>query len=195
MGKGSALVATLLALTACVAHTDAQIVVRLAHDSEAERATREQLLRLVEEHDVEPWLYTREVLIDQTQIPHSHPVLTLHTRHLGEDMNLLATFVHEQFHWLEAGETLGAFRDAMSDFRELYPAVPDRAGGGASDDESTWRHLVVCDLEFQAMTVLVGERTAREVLAGTTHYQWIYDRVLNDPRVREVNRRHGFVID
>ena len=56
----------------------------------------------------------------------------------------------------------------------------------------TWRHLLVCDLEYKAITALVGEEVARETLAGITHYEWIYERVLDDSRVREVARRHGF---
>ena len=172
----------------------AQLSVRLAHGSDAEESTRDQLLRLVSEHDVSEWTYTAEILIDETQIPHSHPVLTLHTRHLGDDLSLMSTFVHEQFHWLEDGETLEAFRAAMRDFQELFPDAPDGSGGGARDVESTYRHLVVCDLELQAMTRLFGEERARETLAAITHYEWIYERVLSDPRIRQVNVRHGFVL-
>jgi len=174
---------------------DGQVTVELAHGSEAEELTREQLLRLIEEHDVSAWLYTDEVLIDQTQIPHSHPVLTLHTRHLGDDHHLLSTFVHEQFHWLEDGETLSRFRAVMQDFEEMYPDVPAPDDGGARDRESNYRHLLVCDLEYQAMTRLIGEAQARALMASITHYEWIYDKVLNDPRVREVVVRHGFALD
>ncbi|MFO7286064.1 MAG: hypothetical protein C0P79_004355 [Gammaproteobacteria bacterium] len=42
------------------------------------------------------------------------------------------------------------------------------------------------------MTPLVGAKAARETLESFTHYDWIYDKVLNDPRVREVALRHGF---
>lgn len=185
----------LLAVTVTSGCAEAQVQVRLANDTEAEQQTRDQLLRLIEAHDVEDWLFTREILIDETQIPHSHPVLTLHTRHLGDDDTLLSTFIHEQFHWLEEGETLDEFRAAMREFEEIYPDAPDRSGGGASDVESTYRHLLVCDLELQGMTLLVGEERAREVLAGITHYEWIYEKVLTDPRVREVTERHGFVAD
>ena len=172
-----------------------QIEIELAHGSQAEEATRDALLRLVGEHDVSAWLYTHRVIIDQTAIPHSHPVLTLHTRHLGEDEHLLSTFVHEQFHWLEEGETLGRFRAAMREFEEMFPEVPSSREGGARDDESTYRHLLVCDLELQAMTRLIGEDAARKVMASWTHYEWIYDTVLTDPRVREVVTRHGFALD
>ncbi len=203
---GSAVLGAVVALAAAVGVEGAldagrddgnvafDLEIRLAHDSEAERQTRDQLLRLVAERDVARWLYTREIVIDETEIPHSHPVLTLHTRHLGDDAMLLSTFIHEQFHWLEDGETLSAFRAAMRDFGELYPDAPGREGGGARDVESTYRHLIVCDLEVQGLSHLLGEERARAVLASITHYEWIYERVLHDPRVREINERHGFVL-
>jgi hypothetical protein len=171
-----------------------ELDVRLAHDSEGERATGEQLRRLVDAYDVEDWLYTREIVVDETAIPHSHPVLTVHTRHLRDDEMLVSTLVHEQFHWLEDGATLPAFRAAMAEFAELYPDAPGPEAGGARDVESTYRHLIVCDLELQAMTELLGEEAARALLARITHYDWIYERVLTDPRVRGVTARHGFVL-
>jgi hypothetical protein len=184
-----------LTLAALVTPAGAQIEVRLANDNGRERATRERLLELVDEHDVSAWLYTDVVLVDQDETPHSHPVLTIDAEDPIDDDMLLSTFVHEQFHWLEDGETLGAFRQAMGDFARLFPDAPARAGGGARDQESTYRHLIVCDLELQAMTRLIGEEAARALLARITHYEWIYERVLTDPRVREVTERHGFVLD
>ena len=167
--------------------------VSTAADTPGEQATREQLLRLLNEHDIERWLFTREVLIDETSIPHSHPVLTLHTRHLGDDLELMSTFIHEQYHWLVAGQSSNE-EAAIQAFRELFPDAPGRDGGGARDSYSSYLHLIVCDLEFQGMTALFGEETARRVLSGITHYQWIYERVLGDSRVREVNERYGFVV-
>ncbi len=169
------------------------ISVSTAADTPAERATREQLLRLLAEHDIERWLYTREVLIDETEIPHSHPVLTLHTRHRGNDLDLMATFIHEQYHWL-VDDHKADEEAAIEAFREIFPDPPSSEEGGARDKYSSYLHLIVCDLEFQGMTALFGEDTARRVLAGTTHYEWIYERVLGDPRVREINERFGFVV-
>ncbi len=194
MGRRWAPILAAAAVLTAVGDARAQLDVRLANDSDAERATRARLLALVEEHDVSDWIYTTEILIDQDQIPHSHPVLTLHTRSLGDDDMLVSTFIHEQFHWLEEGEASVAFRAAMADFERMYPDAPAREGGGARDVESTYRHLIVCDLEFQGMTRLIGEARARELLTRITHYEWIYERVLTDQRVREVNERHGFVL-
>ncbi len=188
-------VATMLLMGVFAVEAQAQLEITLAHGSESEESTRAQLQRLVHEYDVSDWILTTDVVIDQTQIPHSHPVLTLHTRHLTEDEMLLSTFLHEQFHWLEGGETLPAFEAAMADFERLFPNAPGRDGGGARDQESTWRHLLVCDLELQAMTRLIGEQRARDLLSGITHYEWIYETVLTDSRIREIARRHGFVLD
>ena len=159
----------------------------------AERATADQLRKTLEKHDVARWIYTPRIRIDERAIPHSHPMLTLHTRHNGDEDGLLATFLHEQFHWLEEGNAL--FRSAMDAYAKLYPDAPSQGPEGARDLESTYRHLLVCDLEFQVMTRLIGTERARRVLSANRHYTWIYDRVLNDAQVRAVARSHGFLLD
>ena len=176
-----------------VAQTGGQeLQVTFERSSERERATADQLATTLRKYDVAGWTYTRRVHIDERAIPHSHPVLTLHARHLGDEHGLLATFLHEQFHWLEEGNA--HFRSAMREFARAYPDAPSRGPEGARDLESTYRHLLVCDLELQAMTRLVGAERAREVLAANRHYTWIYDRVLNDPKVREIARANGFIL-
>lgn len=171
----------------------ARVQIELEHGSEGEQAAADQLRRLLDAYDVARWTWTERVRIDETAIPHSHPVLTLHTRSVGAGLDQLATYLHEQFHWWvdERSDAEGA---AIAEFRELFPEVPVAAngGGGARDEYSTYLHLIVCDLEFQAMAALVGDARAREILASYRHYRWIYDQVLTDPRVREVNLRHGF---
>jgi len=182
-----------LLVTSSLTAQESSLNVRTASDSEGERATQQQLYRLLQEHDVSEWLYTRDVIIDQTKIPHSHPVLTLHTRHLNDDLGLLSTFIHEQFHWL-VDEQEDKEAAAIAAFRDVFPGAPGREGGGARDSYSSYLHLIVCDLEFQGMTLLLGEEVAREVLGSITHYEWVYERVLNDPRVRETTERFGFVL-
>lgn len=170
-----------------------RLSIELANDSEGERRTAAALRRLVAEHDVDRWIFTERVLVDETAIPHSHPVLTVHTRNLGNDEALLSTFLHEQFHWLEDLDA-ARFQGAMDAFREIWPDVPGPDDGGARDAESTWRHLVVCDLELQAMARLIGADRARALLGAKSYYEWVYARVLDDPRVREVMERHGMVV-
>lgn len=168
------------------------IWIGVAHESEAETRMATELRDLIRTHDVDPWVLTRKILIDEEQIPHSHPILTIHTRHIGNEIGLLSTFIHEQLHWLEAEPWLENFRAAMEDFEKFYPLVPSSAEGGARDNQSTYRHLLVCDMELQVLTTLLGEAASRETLTLNTHYQWIYEKVLSDPRIREVALRHGF---
>lgn len=168
------------------------IWIGLENGTEAEALMASELRALMRKYDLEPWILTRRILIDQNQIPHSHPVLTIHTRHIDDELHLLDSFVHEQLHWLEEEPWIDDFRAAMEAFEDLFPDVPSSEEGGARDARSTYRHLLVCDMEYQAMTALVGEASAREILAGITHYEWVYEKVLNDPRVREVALRHGF---
>jgi hypothetical protein len=73
--------------------------IELKNNSRGEQQTRDQLQRLMREYDLTPFIFTRPILIDEKAIPHSHPVLTLHTRHLKQDEQLLSTFIHEQAHW------------------------------------------------------------------------------------------------
>lgn len=168
-----------------------RIRIELEHDSEGERATAEQLRSVLDHYDVARWIWTDVVLIDQTQIPHSHPVLTLHTRALEAETDQLSTFVHEQFHWWAVQEE-DATDAAIADFRQLFPDPPVGGREGARDQYSSWLHLLVCDLEYQAMEGLVGREEARALLSASGHYTWIYETVLNDPRIREIVLRHGF---
>ncbi len=169
-----------------------ELEIRLGNNSEREQATEQAVRALVEEYPIDQWMFTRTILIDQDEVPHSHPVLTLHTRHLGDDEMLLSTLIHEQFHWF-ASESAG-YAAAIEEFAQMFPEVPDRANGGGNSARSTHLHLIVCHMEYQAMTELLGEAEARALLSRITHYQWVYEKVLNDARVGEVVARHGLAI-
>lgn len=166
--------------------------IALENESEAERQTAERIRGFLERYDLSDWMFTTEIRIDENDIPHSHPVLTLHTRHLGDDDMLLSVLLHEQFHWY-ASESDG-YDEAIEEFAAMFPDPPDRSDGGARDARSTHLHFIVCDMEFQAMTELLGLEAARSVLARNTVYPWIYARVLEDPTIREVLREHDLLI-
>jgi hypothetical protein len=172
------------------------VVVELAQDTAASRTTRDQLLRLLGTHELEPWLFTRRIRIDEeTRIPHSHPVLTLNTRHTRDDELLLSTFVHEQLHWFLDARGEAAER-ARAELVELFPDAPVGGREGGSDRTSTYSHLIVCYLEKRAVGALLGELRAREVMefwAGD-HYTWIYRQVIDQGyAVYRVLERHGLL--
>lgn len=158
--------------------------IALEHSSPSEEETRVQLQRLLQEHDLSPWIFTRSIRVDERSIPHSHPVLTLHARHRKDDELLLSTFVHEQLHWFLA-ERQETTEKAIAELRLMFPTVP--AGpdaGGARDEHSTYLHLLVCQLERHAMLRLLGELKTKQVMdfwAGD-HYGWIYKTVVERSR-------------
>ena len=171
----------------------ADIEVSVKKGSERENQTKAQLERLLKQYDLTKWLFTRKVIIDQDEIPHSHPILTIHTRHLGNDDALLSTFIHEQIHWFE--ELHAAERDkAIKELEALYPDAPGNPPEGARDKNSTYLHLMVCHLEYQGMIELVGSQRARHVIeeSSRSYYKWIYSTVLKDgAKIGAVLEKHN----
>ncbi|HEX5708962.1 MAG TPA: hypothetical protein VFX96_16800 [Pyrinomonadaceae bacterium] len=174
-----------------------QVEITFTNNDWREQQTRQQLLRLLSAHDVSDWVFTRKVVIESgyNVIPHSHPVLTLSTRHLKDDELLLSTFVHEQLHWY-LGEKPKETEAAYKELRSMFPKVPVGYPEGARDEESTYKHILVCYLEYQAIKTLLGELRARQVMDfwATDHYTWVYKTVLE--REREIGalmRRHKMI--
>src|ERR1051325_322669 len=126
-----------------------QIEISLKQGSKDEQQTKAQLQRLLKTYDLAKWIFTKAVLIDEKSIPHSHPVLTLHTRHLKDDELLLSTFVHEQSHWLLTQNDKNA-GEAIKELRVMFPKVPVGFPEGADDEASTYLHLIVIYLEYSA---------------------------------------------
>ena len=175
-------------------HADA-LSIRLHRNTPLEERGRQQLLRLLYTRDLQKWLFTSDVLIQDGVIPHSHPVLTLNTRYLDDNTAQLATFVHEQLHWFLTRVERAKTEAALTELRALYPTVPATPPAGAGDERGTYLHLIVCTLELQAVTELLDETRARQQLERWTHYTWVYRTVLADTeRLREVLQRHGIVV-
>lgn len=177
----------------------APIEIELKKGSPEEARTRDQLRRLLREHDLERWIFTRKVAIDGTPnlIPHSHPVLTLGTEYQKDDDLLLSTFVHEQLHWyLE--ENHERAQPALQELRKLYPDAPAGPREGARDLESTYRHLIVCYWEIRAARELLGELRAYQLgqFWAQDHYTWIYRKVLEEGyKIGPLIQKHGLIPD
>jgi len=157
------------------------VSIELKSGTDAELKTKEQLQRLLAAYDLSKYTYTRQITVDENAIPHSHPVLTLHTRHLHSDDELLSTYVHEQLHWfLDAHPQQTA--EAEGQLRKLYPKVPVGYPDGAEDEESTYMHLIDCYLEMQADRQLLGPERAAVVMKfwARDHYRWVYKTVIED---------------
>ncbi len=160
-----------------------KIEIALKNGTQAEIQTKEQLQKLLKTYDLSKWTFTNSIVIDEKSIPHSHPTLTLHARHLKSDELLLSTYVHEQFHWflVQKGKETD---EAIKELRVLFPKVPVGFPEGGYDEESTYLHLLVCYVEYQADKELLGELRAKQVMDfwSTDHYTWIYKTVLERQR-------------
>lgn len=172
-----------------------EVEIILHEGTSVEEQARRQLRRLLDRYDLSPWIFTRDVLIQTGVRPHSHPILTLNTRYLEDDMRQLSVFVHEQAHWYMYQAEDEPREQAFEELRRLYPEVPVGGSEGARSEFSTYLHLTVCWLEWEAMVHLVGEETARKNYDEITHYRWIYRRVLDDGEaIGAIMKRHGLVI-
>jgi hypothetical protein len=162
--------------------------ISLKNNSESESRTKERLQKILRQYDLSRWTFTKKILIEDKVIPHSHPVLTLSTR--GDEDALLSTFVHEQIHWF-LDENSGRTEKAKAELKALYPTVPVGPPDGARNEGSTYLHLIVNYLEYEAMRELLGEEKAGKLLEGKGYYKWIYKTVLTDTgRIREVVERN-----
>src|SRR4029434_5382033 len=181
--KKQILLTLIFLLTSITSYSQDKIEISLKNSSRDESQTRDQLLRLLKMYDMSKWIFTKEILIDEKAIPHSHPILTLHTRHLKDDDLLLSTFVHEQLHWFLVQKDKET-TEAMKDLRALFPQVPVTLPDGAGDEESTYLHLLVNYLEYRADRELLGELRAKQVMDfwSSDHYTWVYKTVLERRR-------------
>ncbi len=186
-----------LLLICAVSHAHAPLEISLANGSAAEKAAKTQLERVLAAYDAAPWIYTRSIVVDQDAIPHSHPVLTLHTRHLKDDELLLSTFVHEQLHWYLAQNQTKADA-AVGELKAMFPDVPIGHPQGSSDAEGNYYHILVIFLENRANRDLLGELRAKQVMAfwADDHYTWIYRTVMQRERdIGRILRKHDLIPD
>src|SRR4029453_4226643 len=160
-----------------------KIEISLKNSSREESQTKDQLQRLLRTYDLSKWVFTKSILIDERAIPHSHPILTLHTRHLKDDDLLLSSFVHEQLHWFLVQKDKET-KESMKPLRELFPQIPVTLPDGAGDEESPYLHLLVNYLEYRCDRELMGELRAKQVMDfwSSDHYTWVYKTVLERRR-------------
>lgn len=163
--------------------------IKLKNGSENEILRKEQLLKVLTKYNTNKWQFTDKITIDEkTRIPHSHPRLTLTTFGLNYDLTLLASYLHEQIHWFEDNHSEQTM-SVIAKLKLLYPKVPTSPPEGARDEHSTYLHLIVCLLELDALSELIGKEKAIKVTSKNSEYfyKWIYRTVLSDAtKIRSV---------
>ena len=134
---------------------------------------------LVQKFDLSPYFFTRKIQIEKFVIPHDYPVLTLNPSHNDEPDFLLSTFLHEELHRFLSGPNEQKTQAVIRKLREKFAHVAVGGQAGASDEASSYLHLVVCWFELQADKKYLGNDRAYEVIRSTKHYTWIYEHVLS----------------
>lgn len=175
----------------------ANVDISLSNGSEKEEIKRTQVLRLIEQYDLSKWWFTNKIVIDETvRSPLSHPVLTLKASMPNNDQAGLSQLLHEQIHWFEDSRKKEV-ANTVTALREMYPSVPVGYPNGARSEQSTYLHLAVCLMEFDALAEVLGKEKAETIIAtnGKYFYKWIYKTVLEDQvKIRTVLKNHDLYI-
>jgi hypothetical protein len=174
------------------------VQIELASGSDSEQRLQQRLSKILARygHRLENWQFTDKVVLDERAISHSHPILTIGARTKGvrTDTGLLAVYLHEQIHWF-LSEHRVQLRRALTDLKARYPQVKVGANeGGARDEKSTYLHLLVCTLEYDALRSIIGKVSSTRLLSSKPYYKWIYGTVIRDfEGIRHLCAFHGLV--
>jgi hypothetical protein len=147
----------------------------------AERV-RAMLLDTRARFDLARFEYCRQVRIAPTEIPYSHPSITLNSW-VHDDLGLLSMVLHEQMHWYVTWYShvrAPQWRKLLERLRERYPSVPGVEAGGANDEFSTYLHLLVNWLEIEAVSQFIDRGRVLSHVGALAFYRWIYQIVIDD---------------
>jgi hypothetical protein len=168
--------------------------ITLKHDSEGEQKRKAQIERLAEQYDLAKYTVTRDIVVDQQAMNHSSPVLTQNLRFLDNDDRALSAYVHEQAHWLLMERHHGQARQMLPELIQMYPNIDVTPPHGDGNQGTSYIHLVVLMLEWQALEDLIGLDRARAVMEfkRQDHYKDLYTTVMNHrQQMEEFLKRYG----
>jgi hypothetical protein len=132
--------------------------------------------------DLARFEYCKQVRIAPTEIPYSHPSITLNTW-VRDDLGLLSMYLHEQMHWYVTWYShvrAPQWRKLFERLRERYPSVPAVEAGGGHDEFSTYLHLLVNWLEIEAVSQFIDRDRVLSHVRALGFYRWIYQAVTDD---------------
>jgi len=155
--------------------------ITLQHNSAGEEKRKEQIERLAAQYDLAKYTITRDIIIDQQAMNHSSPVLTQNLRFLDNDDRALSAYVHEQAHWLLMEHHRLQAREMLSELIRMYPNIDITPPYGDGNQGTSYLHLVVLMLEWQALEELIGLERARAVMEFKRgdHYKQLYATVMD----------------
>ena len=168
--------------------------IKTKHGYPIEEQRKEQMERLAKQYDLKKYTVTRDILIERGAMNHSYPVLTLNLRFLDNNDLALSAYVHEQGHWVLMERHRADNPALFEDLQRTFPNTEIRVPDGDGELRSSYFHIAVCMLEWQAMEDLVGAERARKVIEWKQedHYKAIYSTLLNHrEQVESVLSIHG----
>jgi hypothetical protein len=193
IGKILVIAAAALAGSLASAQTP-KLNIKTKHGFPMEEQRKEQMERLAKKYDLKKYTVTRDILIERGAMNHSYPVLTLNLRFLDSDDLALSAYVHEQGHWVLMERHRADNPALFEDLQRTFPNMEIRVPEGDGELRSSYLHIAVCMLEWQAMEELVGAERARKVIEWKQgdHYKAIYATLLNRrEQVEGVLGRYG----
>jgi len=184
----------IVSVASAVSAETPKLNIRTKNGLPMEEQRKQQMERLAKHYDLSKYTITRDIVIERGAINHSSSVLTLNLRFLNNDDLALSAYVHEQGHWYLM-ERHGAENPRLfEDLQQAFPNLDYRVPQGDGELRSSYFHIAVCMLEWQAMEGLVGAERARKVIEWKLrdHYTAIYALLLNQrPHVESVLNRDG----
>ena len=168
------------------------------HNTESEKKTIELIKSLNKAHNLTKWQFSEVIHINSKAIPHSHPILTLHTRHnKSQDIDLLlSTYLHENIHWY-LDEHQAELTNIITVLKKRYPNVAIGFPEGARDEYSTYLHIVVCFLELDAIRQLLSASRYAKIARfwQQDHYTWIYKFIVeHDNEIAMLIKQHKLLL-
>jgi len=188
------LLVVLATLTALVGAQTPKLSVKTKHGLSVEEQRKAQVERLAQQYDLKKYTLTRDIMIDREAENHSMPVLTLNRRFLDDDDLPLSAYVHEQGHWVLVERHRQDNQPMLADLVRTFPNLDIQPPAGDGERASSYFHIVVGLLEWQAMEALVGVDRARRVIEWKRgdHYTAIYAIVITRRRdVETILNRYG----
>lgn len=141
--------------------------------------TKQNLQHLEQVYELQPFLFLKKVSISSTDSPPTTAMLNIGTRFAHKPNKLLSQLLHEQLHvWLRLNTSKTAF--ALAELKKIYPRIPSETR--AQDRFSVYPHLIVCYLEYEALTFYLGRKQATQILTELMRKDkilpWVYFQVL-----------------
>lgn len=192
--QGCGATGLILAMIVTAAAQTPQLHIKTKHGNALEEQRKEQIERLAREYNLKKFTITRDIVVEQGAMNHSAPVLTLNLRFLDNDDRALSAYVHEQAHWVLMERHRRDMGSLYDDLKRLFPNLPVEPPQGDGAERSTYIHVAVIMLEWQAMEELAGPERARKVMEFKQgdHYTAIYEAVLqNRTEVEKVLHRYN----